>query len=689
MIGLLAVCLAGPVEDLGAQVDVLEARRGELLEAVETRGGFDSGAREVEIFERSLYAALLGEPAEAAMGFHVLLHMGSTDEMLLQDAEWYLAAALQDMGFHELAATRLSAIADAPSHPLRQPALSALVRLRAEHGPPEAFAAIYQRAVEANRIRPTSEMTYTLGKARYDLGDVEEARRILATVAPGSTHAIRAGYLEAVMDLKEGDLERARLQFVGLADAPATLTVEEMARDLAALAVARIHFHRKELDASSDWYGRVASRESVLDESLVENIWNLVSIEDWGATLLAFGYFHHIRPGHADSGRMRLLEGHVLYKMGRDDDAEVVYERVRDLFDSIVVRLDGFPMEDERSVRLLGDLDRWMPGEGLPPRWALEDLVESQGVGKALELRTDVVWLDEQMAVCEQLVREIADALSSNGAIGRFQIYRQEIDSQLDELVQLRVHLLKAEAEALVLSAAISKKRGTALQHRLDDALDALVGLHTARSDRFTKVGELRGDRRAFKAQLAAQEVPATRRMLEAVEAELTDLEDRRRAPPFTAEQLGRVDDLVADLHSLRNTAFQGEAFDALHERLDLQIAEAAGVRRRVDAEEAGARIPIEATLHTEVERLGRLRVELEGTSDEVEDVWDERSAAGLEEVRLAVLDGLMQAEAGLGDVVWNRLLDTRDRKEALAKTQREELAHLETLFRQMRDRAQ
>lgn len=688
ILGLLTA-LAGPtVDDLDAELRLLEARQEELVTAVETRGGFDSAARELEVFQEALYAFLIEDHATAAMGFHVLLNMGTTDPVLIEDAEWYLAASFERMGFHEVAATRLAEMAGS-SHPLRDDALAALVRLRAEVGPADAFRDVYQRALQSQRIRSTPELTYVLARAQYDLGDLDEARRVLAEVPADSSHGVRARYMLGVVHLRKGEVDAALDLFERLSGASATLQVEAHARDLASLAVARIHFDRKEHDAAADWYGRVAGLESVLDPSLVESIWNQVSLEDWGSTLLAFGYLEHVRPGHRDAGRMRLLEGHVLYRMGRQAEAEATYERVRELFESIVERLELLDMEAPDTIALLREPERWRPGEGLPPKWALDDLVDVEGVDAALAMRSDALWVERELEECEALVREITDALSTDGAIGRFQIYRQEVDAQLDSVLRLRVLLMQDEAERLYLAGAISRKRANELLDALEMDLGRVVSGGSIRADRYTRVGELRADRRALRAQLEVQEVTGTRVQLQAVEAELRALEAERKAPPWAPAELDRLEGRRAELRALRNDGFDGGVVDLLHTELDLQVEATASLRSRIDRDEASARIPIEATLHTEAQRIAAIGDGLDGMQGRVAGVWAERSSSAVASVTADVMDGLMQAEAGLGDVMWLRLLDTRDAIEAAQETHRRDLERLEATFDHLRTRGQ
>lgn len=685
---LLALAFAGPIDDLSSEADLLGERRAELLDAIETRGGFDTGAREVELFERALTELLIGDPAEAAMGFYVLLNMGSTDAELVMDSEWYLAESMAAMGFHELAAQRFQALADG-SHPFKNQALAELIRLRADHGPAEAFREVYERGLAANRIRPTAEFSYVLGRAQYDLGNAIEARRVLSEVEAGTDYFVRARYVMAVMDLQADDLESARAGFEFLADLPTTVTAEKLATELAALAVARIHFHRKSFDDAGDWYGRVATLESVLDDSLVENIWTQVALEDWGATLLSFGYFHHLRPDHHDAGRMRVLEGHVLYKMGRHSEAEVAYERVRDLYRSIIERMNLLDMTDVTTVQLLREPDRWQPGRGLPPKWALLDFLDQEGVVEGLALQADIHWLVDELEAIEELLRAIGDALSTNGAIGRFQIYRQEADTQVDLLVQLRLRLLVAEVGGLVRAGILSRKRGDALIVELENDLHQRVATSVARSDRFTRIGELRADRRTLLAQLVVQEVEATRAQVQAVEGELVRLERDRRGPAYTQAEFEQLAALRARVTGLRAPGYDAGPADALHSRLDVELRDSLAARARVDADEAAARAPIVQILETETRQLAAFQSELVDRSADVAEVWHERAESGRTAVTTYVSDGLMQAEAGLGDVVWLALLDTRDRVESVQDEQRQAITAMEALFQMLRERGQ
>lgn len=684
----LSMALAAPFDDLTAEAQQIAVRRDDLEVAVATRAGFDTASREDALFTEALAALQVGDPATAAMGFHVLVNLGSTRSGLVSDAEWHLARALEAMGLHELAARRFQALVDA-EHPLADLALADLIQLRATHGPPAAFAEVYARGVDANRVRPTDEFTYVLGRAQYDMAAYDVADGIFASIPATSPFYVRAQYVRAVIDLRADDLDAALVRFEQLAFTPSPVAAERLAGELAALAVARIHFHRKDFDAAGDWYGRIASLESVLDDSLVESIWTTVALEDWGTTLLSFGYFHHLRPDHRDAGRMRVLEGHVLYKMGRHDEAEVAYERVRDLYRSVLERLELLDPTAPRTVRLLEEPTRWRAGVGLPPRWALLDVLDQEGVPEGLRLQADVHWLEDEIASIAELLRELTDALSTEGAIGRFQIFRQEIDSQVDLLIQLRIRALQEEVEQLERLGVVSRRRASEVEARLASAFQDAIDAGIARSLAFTRVGELRADRRALRRQLALQDDPSIRIQLDAIEDELRSLEALRLRPARPAAAFAELVALQREVEQLRGDGYDPSIADALHADLDVQLAETTVIRDRIDADEREARQPILDTIAREQAQLPALRDELAQRSADVERVWTARFAAGVDAVSTDVEDALMQAEAGLGDVVWLALLDTRDRIEAVQAEQQQATTAMEDLFRSLRMRGE
>ncbi len=684
MIVAWLTALAAPaIEDVELQLGLLEDRRAELVRAVETRAGFERHARELALYEEALYAYLVGDPAEAALGFHVLLHLGSADPSLRDDALWYLAKSYQKMGFHELAAERLEQIASS-AHPLRDEALVALVQLRAEAGPPEAFRDVYERSIRNARIRSTSALQYQLGKALYTLEQFQDAEQVLRTVSFGGSHGIRARYVRGVIALRSGDRPGAQQHFIAASEAFPVSEAERHARDLAILAVARLHHAEGAYREAAAWYGRIGPDSKVLDQASVEGVWTQVALEDWGEALLRLGYLRHLLPHHRERARLQFLEAEVLHERGDLDGAEVGYGRSAAHLESVVERLQLLDLDAISTERLLLDPLRWRPGEGLPPPWALGDLVDADGFMPALVARRGARWVREQLDATRRLVVEIREALDGGGAVGRFQVYRQEVDAQLDVLLQLRVAVLLHEVDRLVQSGGIGRREAKAQRERLEGELERLVERTAARAERYTRVGELRADRRALRRQLEVQEVEATRTLLRAVEAELFRLEEQRRALPYTAEELAASEALRASIHGLRPADLPLEP-SPLHPWIDQQIEEVAALRQQIDAAEEAALRDIDATLDDEVQRLEAIERVLIPTEQRVARMWTERSRAGRAAVVEAIAVDAARAEGRLGDVAWARLLETRDRIERLQEERQRLEERLERRYRYLR----
>lgn len=689
ILALLGAAFASPLDDLATEAAIVEQARNELGQALETRGGFDTRNREAQLFDTAALAFMIGDPAEAAMGFRVFLSLGSDDPTLVHAAEYLLPQSFEQMGFFEQAAEAYERVASS-DHPLRDDALAMLVRLRAEVGPPEAFAEVYERAASSERILATPELTYVLGKARYDLGELDEADRVLAQIPPSSSHGVRSAYLRAVIRLRADDVEEARKRFEQIASLAPTTAAETEAWDLAQLAVARIDFDRGDHPLASDGYAALAGRASVLDATLVETLWTQVALEDWGAALLSFGYFHRLRPDHPDAGRMRLLEGHVLYRMGRLDEAEVAYDRVAGLFDSVIARIELLDLQDPDTLPLLRDpATTWTAGAGLPPRWALDVLGDAPGLERSLAMWSDGLWVGEQIDEAAELAQEVADALSNGGAIGRFQIYRQEADDQLASLVQLRLRVLLDEVDQLVSQGGVSRRRARELAEPIADELARQIDAGAERAERYTRIGALRGDRRSLRAQLRLREIPETRVLLNVLEAELAALEAQRKRPVFDEAGLAAIAAFREPVLAVVPPSITADAHEALYDLIDLQVDITGRLRERIDQEEVAARLSIESTLAAEVRALGAMEGEVDQVAERVAGVWQTSAERAVAHVEERMADARMQALVGLGDIAWQRLLDVRDEMDALREERQEELDDLERRFRLLRTRGQ
>ncbi len=392
--GLLAApAAAGELPDTLRELEIAvldaEGDRAELSGKVRLEAGFASEVREKQLFEDALYAYLLEDWPEAAIRFHVLANLGTTDGVLLQDSEWYLADSLYQMGFIEMSAREFTAVAGDSSHPFRDDALERLLLLYAEHGPAEAFERTYQRALAEQRLRVNTRLTYTLGKSRYLLGHVDEALPVFERVPATSEWFVRAQYFAGVCEIRLGRLEAAKARFQQIADDELSNPFEQWAQDLSQLAVARLLIELGEPEEASLWYLRVRADSPVIDEARQEIAWAWIRAEQPLAALDALERFRRAHPDHPAVGESRVLTGHVYFDETLYHQAEQEYFVVADDMGRIRRAVQSIDIHDEATKRLFADLEAF-PLAGLGEEDdGLKRVEELEGAEPEVELPTE------------------------------------------------------------------------------------------------------------------------------------------------------------------------------------------------------------------------------------------------------------------------------------------------------------
>jgi len=645
----------GNLRGLELAVTAADGRRAELSAKVRKEAGFSSDIRARNLFEDALFAYMLEDWDRAAMGFQVLVNLGTTDGPLLSDSEWYLADSLYELGFVEMAAAEFLTVANDRSHPFRDDALRRLVLLYAEYGPPEAFQQTYEWALREQRIHVDTELTYTLGKAWYALGDRAAASRSFGQVPEGSEAYARAQYWMGVNALRDGDLAQAERRFRGVAELRPDAEDERWAVDLARLAVARVLFERREFAESAAWYQRVPDGSPVIEQAREEVAWAWLGAGEHLGALDSLERFRRLQPLHPDVGRTRLLTGHVYFQQGLLAQAETAYEDVSVELSAIRQRVEGLDLEAEQTKALLSDLDRYEPSEQLPQRWALERVAQLSGVDESLAAERELARQREELDACAELVIELSSILDASTTIGRYQQYRRQADAQSDALFDLALVGIGLELDRLNRVRGVPRSR----VEQLRDRGDALAG----------RVQRAAGDREAWRS-----EAPGIR-------------DERRESAEERAAQRAELRALRAGLATERSGegGVDWARFDAVQGEIAASLDGMAAIRERVGVEEDAARAPIETVLATEIERLAMIERDHAITTERAVVLWRALGAAGVAEVAEWLRSAERDAGAGLADIEWNRLMDLGDERESTEKAAQRRADQIEATYEIMR----
>jgi tetratricopeptide (TPR) repeat protein len=798
------------LRELEGAVLALEADRVVLAEKVRNEAGFSSEVREKRLFEDALYAYFLEDWQRAAMGFHVLVNLGTTDGVLLQDSEWYLADSLYQLGFIEMAADEFTAVAGDARHPFRDDALERLLLLYAEHGPPEAFERTYARGRAEQRLRTNTRLTYTLGRARYVRGDVEQALGVFEQVPPASGWYVRAQYHAGVCELRLGRVLAARKRFESLSELEVETPFERWAQDLSQLAVARVLLELDDPDAASLWYLRVRPDSPVIAEARQEIAWAWIRADEPLAALDALERFRRVHPEDPGVGRTRVLTGHVFFDQALYEQAEEQYAVVADDMGRIRRAIQGIDIHDEATKRLFADLDAFpLAGTGgldlelkqvealesplsepalergepvsqldpalltdrsragrkarrqarrlrrqadraarrairrgedprarptdsdgladsggdaadlalldpgfepdedelpLPewansdvPRWAMERIATSGQFAEALAVERELERQADELVECDTMVREITAVLGTSPVLGRYQEYRRDADRQIDATLALALASTSIELDLLARQRQTSRAEMTALRLRHQSISERALRAAGDRELRTAEVALARAEQRRIRSELAAEGPwssidDADRQALKGVEDEIRRLEALRRSVAVPEGVVADLQNLRADLRNQRERVdplIDFRPFDRINAELDVGLDSVADLRAVIGREENAARIPIEQVLSTEVRRLEAMAVDHRRVQDDGARLWAALGSRGLEAVVAWFVELEEDADAGVVDIAWNRLIALRDRTETNRSDREQDAGYDSQTFEALRARLQ
>ena len=240
-----------------------------------------------------------------------------TEHPLRPDIDELLTDCLLAIDEPEVADKVLSDVLATPDHPFLARAAQKRLVLYADHRRPDELARVYRELEERGLLDdPTPDMAYAVGRARWTLGETDGARDALSSLPPSHAAHAKAAYFLAVIDVSEGDLDAAQARFSELAAGTGELA------DLATLALARLHYERRELDAAAAQYQTLTARAAPHPEALEELAWTHLQRGDVPSATTTIDRLIDTHPDHPSSGRMLLVLGRVAMTEKRWADAE-------------------------------------------------------------------------------------------------------------------------------------------------------------------------------------------------------------------------------------------------------------------------------------------------------------------------------------------------------------------------------
>lgn len=749
---LAAGPLANRLEDIRGSVDRLESQVGELGQDFETRRGLIGVIEARNRFEEAVYQYLIGEYEPAALTFFTLVDaqaLGS--KPLHQDAEWYLAECLFELGNHATAAEAYRVVVgEGPEHPFFADGVRRLLEVYGLLRDVDAFYDTYQRYIVTGRVQSTDFVKYTVAKSLWRQGESARAKAMFAEVAPDSDSFIRARYFLGAVLASEGAYEDALAEFQRVvssegASHPSDVDVQQ----LAWMAIGRLSYELGDYPRATLAYQKIPSDSTLFGEQLYELVWTYVKQERWEDALEHLDIFLLGFPTHPQAVNLKLTRGHILMKQQRREEALDSYDEVVSEYSPVHETLGLLKYnrtDPARYFRMLADpeIHPLPPGEDLPD-FAVEILQDDDQIGRAVEIyramdaqQADLDWSAEQVELVGEVLRR------ADSDIGTFARGRATVGALRDENLQMQAALVSYEIDYLL-------ARGSGADRGLVQALEnrfSVLSLRSAAAEQETRVDQ---DRlRALGQQVAAVQRVASR-VRQVAQDELaraqavrsladenparlpadmldqakTDLESVRRDLERADQALERLtadstrtsmlamvsggegdDDarkraaLAADLRGLREElqrfrarveASDGAAtfarLDELWLRTEALDRRGADILRRLGDAERGELAVLRRRLDEESARVADAQDELGRIQADAGDIATDVALVGFTQLESEIGQTLLEADVGIIDVYWLEKTEASDEMERLGKERASNIQQLDERFRVVRQR--
>lgn len=635
------------LDRLEKMVDQSSERVKRMEGDLSSRTGFIGSMEAMRRFEDAVFSYLLGEYDTAAREFFTLIESGALgDTPELRDSQWYLAESLFEMENYALAEEAYKVMVDAgPGHPFFADSVRRLLEIYGITGDTSSFYAVYNTYIISNRVEPSDLVKYTLAKSFYRQGEQARAKSMLADIPIGSAQYARARYLLGVILVVEGSFTDAIEQFKLVVTVVPSNVEEREIVDLANLALGRIYYETGDFRTSLEYYQRITRASAYFPDALYEMSWTAIKQQDWNTALESVEIFLLAYPEHRYSAQLKVDQGHLYMKQSNTESALVAYQSVVDEYTPVQRSIDKVisdplaPMDWFRRLASAENLDGFYGGEF--PVFALEVLINEPDMGRMLGLYRELSTEKQDLDDATQLIGELERALDA-GSVGAIDRSAAALTNADAEVVRLRGELLYLE-ETWMISygspAAAEVARGVRLEReelrrRADESSTDVARSASAQARLIEGYASLRNDLRAQRSQVKG-----------------SDAQDVARRIDTMYNQLDATTAQIASLQSKARSMEKGEV-EGLKARLEVEKAEVAQSSERV------------ASLMVDAESLA---------SDVTRGAFDQLS----EEFQLS----LLEADQGIVDVYWVRLIDTSEKHESLLADRKALLGELDQQF--------
>ncbi|MGB5192121.1 MAG: tetratricopeptide repeat protein, partial [Polyangiales bacterium] len=286
---------------------------------------------------------------------------------------------------------------------------------------------LYNRAVPVDDVFNAPPTAAIRG---VDQARLEQARKGFIAIPSGTEFSLRSKYFVGVIHTLRMEYLDAIAAFHGVLGHEPANDQEKQVVELTYLALGRLYYETEQLEQALEAYRAVEQTSPHFDHALFELAWTYIRMGDAIQAERALEVLSVAAPDSPLNADGKILRGDLLARVGRYDEAEVVFDEVRETFGPIRDELEGQRREhDDLHAYFRGvvrknldnfDIDDFLPESA--QRWVeLESDHE-----RALEVLADLSKAKQLVRETDELAQRITAALSAPNRVSVFSDLRRQ-----------------------------------------------------------------------------------------------------------------------------------------------------------------------------------------------------------------------------------------------------------------------
>jgi len=533
--GLVRADIPGELKGLENRLEELDQQtsqlRGRYVQPLEQRKERYFEHR----MERGLFLYKDGDYVHSAVIFSDLFdYPGVQQRPEYYDLLWFSGDSYYFNKNFISAKTKLDqVVAYGENQPHFREAIIRLIQISVNLGRFEEAEAYYAKMSAAHNTEGWDIIQYAYAKSLYRQGDLDRAYRTFSQIPEKSSWRPQADYFRGTILVQKGQLDEAMPLFENLKKIPESDESMTTIRELAILAVSRIHFERanrllikvatanksektdyeaeawREYGEALTGYRLIPVKSKLFDEAYYEITWIHIQKKKYAEAANTLDMLLFSFPESLYAPDSQVLKGNIMLWEGKYDDARNSFKTVINKYAGVVDTMDRI-------------------------------LKESAGK-RAEEIQQHVLGNDATLPpiVVNWLVKEedVAHALSLGKEIDASQ---KDAEESVKAIETLKVHLDQESKANLFPPLKEGREKGVELEHALTDLRAKLMTLGNL----------LVGDRISEADRKRLAEVQSRRRDLEALYAKLPKTVQERLARRM--RHIAQVEELDKEVYGIK-----------------------------------------------------------------------------------------------------------------------------------------